>query len=73
MLELQLEQKENEMEHLKEALNRSTLDVDDSQTRNKEYAGKMKATQEKVKDLQTELQTKDDLVSTAHENLHYIS
>ena len=63
MLELQLEQKENEMEQMKEALNRSTLDVNDSHTKNKEYAGKMKVKQEKIKDLETELQTKDDLVS----------
>ena len=62
MLELQLEQKENEMEQLKEALNRSTHDADDSQTKNKAYADKMKETQEKIKDLRTELHTKDDLV-----------
>ena len=62
MLELQLEQKENEMQQLKEALNRSTHYADDSQTKNKVYAGKMKETQEKIKDLRTELHTKDDLV-----------
>ena len=62
MLELQLEQKENEMEQLKEALNRSTHDADDSQTKNKVYADKMKETQEKIKDLRTELHTKDHLV-----------
>ena len=62
MLELQLEQKENEMTQLKEALNRSTHSADDSQTKSKSYLDKMKTTQEKVKDLQTELQTKDDLV-----------
>ena len=62
MLELQLKQKENEMQQLKEALNRSTHDADDSQTKNKVYAGKMKETQEKIKDLRTELHTKDDLV-----------
>ena len=64
MLELQLEQRENEMEQLKEALNRSTHDADDSQTKNKVYAGKMKETQEKIKDLHTELYTKDNLVRT---------
>ena len=62
MLELQLEQKENEMQQLKEALNRTTHDADDSQTKNKVFAGKMKETQEKIKDLRTELHTKDDLV-----------
>lgn len=63
MLELQLEQRDNEMTQLREALNRSTHDADNSQTKNKEYVDKMKATQEKIKDLQTELKTKDDLVS----------
>ena len=62
MLEMQLQQKDNEMTQLKEALNRSTHDVDDSQTKNKSYLVKMKMTQDKIKDLQTELQTKDDLV-----------
>ncbi len=62
VLEGELERKESEMSKLKDALNQSTRDTVDSRAKNEAYVEKVKNTLQKIKELETELSTKDDLV-----------